>query len=87
LHDPRSKWERGKRHFFVSILDWLVDGYSKLVNDWNFERLAIMETDDDWIKFCVTIYPLLKSGLDYRNFLYRERKRKILFERKLAVEE
>jgi hypothetical protein len=61
----------------------------KLVNNWNFKRLANMIIDDDWIKFCVTIYPLLRnhSGLDYRNFLYRERKRKILFERKLAVEE
>ena len=46
-----------------------------------------MIIDDDWIKFCVTIYPLLRnhSGLDYRNFLYRERKRKMLFERKLAI--
>ena len=61
---------------------------SKRVNDWNFERLAIMIIDDDWIKFCVTIYPLLRnhSGLDYRNFLYRERKRKMLFERKLGLE-
>jgi hypothetical protein len=32
---------------------------SKRVNDWNFERLAIMIIDDDWIKFCVTIYPLI----------------------------
>jgi hypothetical protein len=62
---------------------------SKRVNDWNFERLAIMIINDDWIKFCVTIYPLLRnhSGLDYRNFLQRERKRKMLFERNLALHE
>ena len=34
-------------------------------------------------------YTLLRnqSGLDFRNFLQRERKRKMLFEKKLALEE